>query len=415
MSDGHVQYLIIGAGTAGDAAAESIREIDSAGSMMLVGQEINRPYHRHQLAGDYLLGTLDHESLFMHAPGWYAQQHIELRTGRIASHLDTSRQVVTLDDASEISFDSLLIATGATPRRLVTPGSELPNVYYLHSIADAERLRHAALKSFREGQGRSVVIGGTLLAVELAATLKQIGLHVDLICDAFGTLVGESAASIITRALVARDVAAIGNAHPLRFDGDGRVQRVVLDNGQTIATDLVVAAIEGIPNKQLLRTTPIRSENAILADEQCRTNVPNIFAAGECAVIYDPRFGKHRHLIYEPDAAETGRLAGRNMAGKDESFAAVNYVEREIFDLPLLIAGEQRLVHHRLVRAGGSEEQPALLEFGLAVDGRLAQIVALGKTPNRQILLELIKQRISLWGHEESIKDPSFDLNTLII
>jgi NAD(P)H-nitrite reductase large subunit len=415
MSDGHVQYLIIGAGTAGDAAAQAIREIDSAGSMMLVGQEINRPYHRRELARSYLLGKLHHESLFMHTPGWYAQQHIELRTGRTASHLDTSRQVVTLDDASEISFDSLLIATGATPRRLVAAGSELPNVYYLQSIADAERLRHAAIKSFREGQGRAVVIGGTLLAVELAATLKQIGLHVDLICNELAMLVGESAASMITRALVARDVSVIGNAHPLRFDGDGRVQHVLLDNGQTIATDLVVAAIGGIPNKQLLRTTPIRSENAILADEHCRTNVPNIFAAGECAAVYDPRFAKHRHLLYETNAAETGRLAGRNMAGKDESFAAVNFVEREIFGLPLLIAGEPRLVHHRLVRTGGTEEQPALLEFGLATDDRLAQIVSLGKTADRQILLELIQRRITLMGHEESIKDPNFDIKNLVI
>lgn len=417
MSDGHVHYLIVGTGLAGDAGAEAIRDVDPAGSIMMVGQEINRPYERRQLAGDYLLGKLEHERLFTHSAPWYARQRINLRTGRTAAHLDTGRQVVALDDGSTISFDALLIATGASPRRLSIPGGELPNVYYLRSIDEADRLRHAVNKSLREGGGQAVVIGATLLAIELAGTLAHLGLRVQLLCDEAhlgGAHLGENAAALVARELGKRNVKVLAGARAARLEGDGRVQRVVLDSGQTLGTDLVVSAVGVVANKQILRTTPIRAENAILVDEHGQTNVPGIYAAGECAAIYDGRFGKHRYLLHEQSALAMGRLAGRNMAGKTESFTTMNYVERRIGDLELFMAGEARFVDHRMVRNSGGEERPALLELGVAADGRLTQIVAVGATGERQILLELLSHRVSLRGQEETVKDPAFDLSALL-
>ena len=146
MSDLHVRYLLIGGGVAGGAAAEAIRHVDRTGSILLVGQESNRPYYRRLLGRDYLLGRMNHEALFLHPAAWYAQQRIDLHTGRAASHLDATRQVATLDNGEEISFDRLLIATGSSPQRLLIPGSDLPNVYYLRRIEDADRLRHGALQ-----------------------------------------------------------------------------------------------------------------------------------------------------------------------------------------------------------------------------------------------------------------------------
>lgn len=417
MSDLHVRYLLIGGGVAGGAAAEAIRQVDRTGSILIVGQESNRPYYRRLLTGNYLLGKMDHEALFMQPAAWYAQQEIELHTGRAASHLDATRQVVILDNGEEISFDRLLIATGASPQRLLIPGSDLPNVYYLRKIEDADRLRHGAQKSLREGRARATVIGGTLLGVELAATLKQMGLEIDLVCyedHPWASFAGESVGALLGRVLAGKGIKLHLNAHPQRLEGDGRVQRVLLDTGETISTDLVVGAIGNAPNKQILRATPIRSETAILTDAQGKTNVPEIYAAGECAAIFDPIFAKHRILQHESSSLEIGRLAGRNMAGGQESYSAVNWFGSEIFNLSMTTWGEARVVHHRIVRGSPREDDAGLVELGVDSNGRISQIVSAGHVENRDKLPKLIQQRIRLDGNEELIKDPAFDLSTLL-
>lgn len=423
MSDIHVRYLLIGGGVASGAAVQGIRQIDPAGSIMLVGQEINRPYYRRRLGKDYLLGKVQHEDLFMQSDSWYIDQHVELHTGRAGSHLDVGRQVVTLDNGEEVSFDRLLIATGATAERLTAPGSDLPGIYHLRSIEEADRLRHAALKAIQEGhahahgRGKAIVVGGGLLAVELATTVHQMGLGVDIVCPEPGpwrTFTGENISGTVSRFLTNKGISIHADARPIRLEGDGRVQRAVLNNGDSIVTDLVIVSVGIAPNKYLLRGTPIRSETAILTDAECKTNAPEIFAAGECAAIFDPLFEKHRYLKHESSAIETGRLAGRNMAGASEAYSFVNYFGAEIFGLEMAAWGEPRLVHHRIVRGSGNEEDASLVEIGVAGDGRITQIAALGKGINRQLLPNLIRNRVRIDGNEEKIKDPAFNLAELL-
>src|SRR5213082_1619566 len=118
MSDLHFKYGLVGGGLASSSAAEAIREIDPRGAVLLVGQEINRPYNRPPLSKEFLRGQKKHDELFTQSAGWFAEKQIELRTGRRAAHVDAARHVVTLDSGENVSFDKLLIATGATPRHL---------------------------------------------------------------------------------------------------------------------------------------------------------------------------------------------------------------------------------------------------------------------------------------------------------
>src|SRR6476661_2329090 len=143
MSDLHVRYLLVGGGVASSAAAGAIRQRDREGSLLLVGQEINRPYQRTALSGRYLLRRVSRDSLFMMPPDWYERNGVALRTGTRVSHLDTARQAAILGSGEEVSYDRLLLATGATPRPLEIPGSRLPNLYYLRTLEDADRLHHA--------------------------------------------------------------------------------------------------------------------------------------------------------------------------------------------------------------------------------------------------------------------------------
>ncbi|HWB53791.1 MAG TPA: FAD-dependent oxidoreductase, partial [Tepidisphaeraceae bacterium] len=254
-------------------------------------------------------------------------------------------------------------------------------------------------------------------AIELAGTLRQMQLDVDIVCDAphpWAPIVGENVGGLIARVLSSKGIKTHVHAHPTRLEGDGRVQRVLLDNGEVITTDLVVGAIGIAPNKQILRATPIRSETAILADAHGRTNVPEIFAAGECAAIFDPLFDKHRLLQHEHSALATGRLAGRNMAGIEEAYSDVSSFGSIIFNLELAVWGAARLVHHRIVRGSAHEDVPSLLELGVSDKGRVVQVVAAGNAIDRELLPELIRNRVKLDGNEELAKDPAFDLRGLL-
>ncbi len=422
MSVPHVKYLLIGGGLASSAAAEAIREIDQAASITLVSQEISGPYHRPPLSKEYLRRQKPRAELFVHGPDWFEEQHITLRTGSRCAHLDASRRSATLDSGEEISFDHVLIATGGVPARLDVPGADLPNVFYLRTLQDAERLHKAIDKARAEGRahdngrGHAVVVGGGLLGVEIAASLGASGLAVTLLlATAFPweKFAGENTGSVLARYLANHHISVLAQSPPQRIEGDGRVQRVVA-GGTVVTADFVVAAIGMNVNRELLRGTPITAERAILTDEFCQTNVPSIWAAGDCAALFDPLFGKHRNIDHWDHARVSGALAGRNMAGRREPYSAVNNFFSDVFDLSLNGWGEARQVERRLLRGSANPDSPNFVEIGIASDGRIAQILAVNHLGEDDTLRSLVAARTRINGNEELFKDPATDLADLI-
>jgi 3-phenylpropionate/trans-cinnamate dioxygenase ferredoxin reductase subunit len=427
----HVKYLLVGGGLASSAAAQAIRAHDAEGAILLIGQENTRPYHRPPLSKEFLRGEISREQLFTDYPGWFSQNRIELHTGVRAVRLDADRKSVAFENGDEVLFDKLLLATGAVPRQLNIPGAKLPNVHYLRTLPEADRLHHAIEKAKNEGRayerggktgpekGRGVVtiVGGGLLGVELAATLSQVGLSVDLIVAAphpWKRFAGEITGKFITRFLEQHGVRVHLNTEPDHFDGAGRVQRVVLTNGEVVPCDFVIPAIGTVINKDLLRGTSVAAEKAILVDAHCRTSIPDVYAAGDCAAIFDPLFGKHRVLDHADGALATGTLAGRNMAGVDLAYDEVNYFYSKIFDLSLSGWGEGKHLDRRILRGVPNDDSPDFIEFGVTSDGRIAQILAIGHTTEDDVLLELVKRRLQVAGREEVLKDPSANLRDLL-
>jgi 3-phenylpropionate/trans-cinnamate dioxygenase ferredoxin reductase subunit len=419
MSNHHVKYLLVGGGVASSSAATAIREIDAEGAVLLVGQEVNRPYNRPPLSKQYLRRELDRSELSSLPMGWFAERHVELRTGRRVVQLDTARQVAFLNSGEEIAYDRLLLATGSTPTPLDVPGATLPNVFSLRTIEDADRLLNAIDKAKREGRpnqlgghGRVAIIGAGLLGVELAASLTQLELAVDLVSSShpWNHFAGENTGKFLTLFLQKHGVRVHPGTRPQRLEGDGRVQRVVLSDGTTLHCDFAVIAIGASANKELVRNTPIGVGRAILVDEHCRTNVPNVYAAGDCAALLDPLFGKHRVIDHWENAVVTGRLAGRNMAGVDEAYSETDRFTTSAFDLDVTVWGEPRLVDRRLLRGTPNVDAPAFAEIGVAVDGRVAQVVVVGKLEEHDALRELVARRFNIAGDEERIKDPATPL-----
>jgi 3-phenylpropionate/trans-cinnamate dioxygenase ferredoxin reductase subunit len=450
MTTLHVKYLLVGGGAATTAAAKAVRALDPDGSMLVVGQEVHRAYRRPELSRGYLRRQINRDALYLDAPNWFEQHHVDLRTGRRVSRVDPPRSAATLDSGEEVSYDFLLIATGATAAPLAVPGAQLPNLFYLRTVDDAEVLRLAVEKAHREGRphaqpagddagsganslalpvgrGKAVVIGGGLLGVEVAASLRQVGLAVDLVCGGphpWAKQAGDATGRSVALLLARHGVTVHAGRRPLRLEGDGRVQRVVLDDpAKTILDcDFAVACVGAVANKDLLRHTTISAGKAILTDALGRTSVPNIYAAGDCSAVFDPRFGKHRWLEHWDGAMATAAHAGRNMArsgtdgagtaGAVEPFAALPGFDTEAFGVRAHGWGEARLVDRRIIRGSTTAESPGFAEVGVAKDGRVAQVLVVGQVPAAEVdaLRRLVEDRADVTGREDALRDPGTPL-----
>src|SRR4051812_46653695 len=374
----HVKYLLVGGGVASSAAAAAIRARDEVGSILLVAQERTRPYHRPPLSKSLLRREVGRDPAFVVPPAWFEQNHVELRTGRRETRFDAGRHAAPLDSGEEVSYDRMLLATGATALALDVPGASLPNLYSLRTLEDLDRLSHAIDKARAEGlrhdkgRGRAVIIGGGMVGMEVAGSLTQLGIGVDLVTEShpWHRLAGEATGRFAALSLERAGVRVHANLRPLRLEGDGRVQRAILTDGSTLPCDLAVAAVGAMANKEVLRGSSIDAERAILTDPTCRTSAEDVFAAGDCAAIFDPLFGKYRWIDHWPHAQRTGALAGSNMAGAAERYDGVNRFESEVLNLRLVGWGESRFVDRRLIRGapevGGTT---GFAEIGVAADG----------------------------------------------
>jgi 3-phenylpropionate/trans-cinnamate dioxygenase ferredoxin reductase subunit len=265
------------------------------------------------------------------------------------------------------------------------------------------------------------VVGGGLLGAELAASLTEMGLGVDLVVSGpypWHRFAGDGVGKALVRHLESRGVSVHTRHPPRRLEGDGRVQHVVLsddDEAAPIACDFVVAAVGSVANRDLLRGTAVAAERAILVDEGCRTNVPDVYAAGDCCAVLDPLFGKHRMIDHWHNAKLTGAIAGTNMAGGDARYGAVSAFDSAVFDLRLKVWGSNRHLDHRILRGSAAGDAPDVVEIGVTVDGRVTQVLSLNHPDaDDELLRSLVAARANVAGREEAIKEPTFRLESLL-
>ncbi len=199
-----------------------------------------------------------------------------------------------------------------------------------------------------------------------------------------------------------------------RLEGDGRVQRVILSDRSTIACDFVVPALGMVPHKELVRGTALAAEKAILVNAHCRTSDSNVYAAGDCAAVFDPTFGKYRQLDHWESALRMGQIAGANMAGGDESYSGANTFSTELFALTIRGWGEPRIVQRRILRGNQNPDDPDFIEIGVADDGRVAQVLSGGHGGEAAVMAALVERRINVNGKEAMARDSSVALERLL-
>jgi NAD(P)H-nitrite reductase large subunit len=308
------KYLIIGNGAAGVTAAETIRQHDRQGQITILTAEAYRMYSRPGLA--YVIsGEIPPQQVIARTSEWYADLRLELVYGR-AQSLDVEGQTVMLADGRTLSYDKLLIATGARAVPPPYPGGDLDGVIYLDTLDGTKQL----LKKARRGK-RAVVIGGGITALEMVEGLAQRGVetHYFLRRDRLWSQVfNQSESELLAEKMHHHGVHLHTNTEAAEILGNWRhhVRAARLQDGREFKCDLFGVAIGVKPQLELVQNTPIQTDRAILVNEFLQSNFPNIYAAGDCAQVYDRWSGKHMLDVLWPSAVATGRAAALNMVGQ---------------------------------------------------------------------------------------------------
>ena len=330
--------VILGAGHAGGAAAATLRQLGHGGAITLIGEETTPPYQRPPLSKTYLKGEIDLERLLLKPTSFYSSRHIELKLGTAATGIDCAERQVRLADGTLLDYDRLIIATGATPRRLTVPGADLDGVQVLRTLADGE-----ALKPRFRPDARLVVIGAGYIGLEASAVARQMGLQVSIMEAAprvLARVAGEPLSTLYTQEHRAQGVRIHLDAQVVRLHGEaGRVTGVELAGGEIVAADIVLVGIGVTPNSQLAETAGIQCNNGILVDEDARTSDPAVFAIGDCSLRPLAQYARKGRLESVHNALEQARLAASAILGRPRPPLELPWFWSDQYALKLQTAG----------------------------------------------------------------------------
>jgi 3-phenylpropionate/trans-cinnamate dioxygenase ferredoxin reductase subunit len=406
MPNNRFDIVIIGAGQAAASFASKLRELDASATVALVGEEPFAPYQRPPLSKKYMTGETSADRLALRAPEWWRDHRVECRFGRRVVAIDRQAKRIGLDDGATLAYGMLLLATGATPRRLPGAiGGELAGVHVLRNLADADRLG----AQMRPGK-KLLVVGGGYIGLEAAAVAQKLGLEVTLI---------ESAPRILGRvaaAPVADYFRDLHRAHGVELlegvslerleERAGRVAGARLAGGRILPVDVCLVGIGIAPNDALARDAGLAVDNGIAVDEFCATSDPAIFAAGDCASF--PFRGARIRLESVQNAIDQAEAAAFTAAGQPRAYAPQPWFWSDQYDVKLQIAG-LNLGHDRVVTRPGSRAGSQSVWY--FAGGRFVAVDAMNDPRSYMIGKKILETGVALAPGQAT--DPAFDLKAL--
>lgn len=380
--------VIIGTGAAGNAAAEMLRRRGYAGRLTMIGAEREIPYDRPNLSKDYLAGTAPEEWIPLRSAAFYAERGIDLMLGARVTAIDAAaREVRTLQGS--VAYDRLLLATGSEVVRLPLVTTNLPNVFYLRTLADSRAIRAAA-----ERARGAVVVGSSFIALEVAAALRARGVAVDVVAPnrrPFERVFGPTLGDAITR---------LHQAHGVTFHFGETVQfverdRVTLASGRRLAADMVVVGIGVRPSIALAQWAKLEIDDGVVVDEYLESSQPGIFAAGDIARYVDRRTGDRIRVEHWTTAERQGQAAARNMLGERVPYDDVPFFWSQHYDLVIRYVG-----HHetwdQIVVDGDVDARDCRVEYRRG--GMLLAVATVGR--DRESLLH--EEAMRMQGRDRS-------------
>ena len=363
---GMSRIVIVGAGHAGGSAAALLRQYGFEGEVVLIGEEPVAPYQRPPLSKALLKGEGEEEDLLLRPADFYIEQNIELRLGQTVTAIDRAGKTVMLAGGT-VSYDTLILATGSTARKLAVPGAELANVLELRTLADGRKLRAA----IRPG-ARLVVVGGGYVGLEVAASARALGAEV-VVVEREGRLLARVASDVLAEFMHAahtrHGVTLLTGRTVTAFQPgeDGAVGGVTLDDGQSLPADLVIVGVGGVACEGLGAAAGLTCDGGVVVDETARTSDPDIYALGDMTrrpvPVHD---GRVVRLESVPNALEQAKQAAAAITGRNPPAPEVPWFWSDQYDLKLQMAGLADGADRKVVRTVA--EGAGLAVFHLAGD-----------------------------------------------
>jgi NAD(P)H-nitrite reductase len=356
------EFLIVGGGLAAATAAETLREEGFDGAVRIVAAEADRPYIRPPLSKEYLTGAAELDSIFVHPADWYDEHDVRLSLATTVTAIDPRLHTATLSDGSQARYDRMLLATGASPRRLRIEGRDAPGVSSLRTVGDSEALKSA----FSGGGKRIVIIGAGWIGLEVAAAARGYDNDVTVIGmeeEPLSAALGDEMGRVFRRLHEEHGVhlRLPEGFRALEHDGDA-VTAVVTDTA-TLPADLVIAGIGAVPNVELAESAGIEVQSGVLVDEHLRTSEPDVYAAGDVANAFHPVLGQRMRNEHWANAIAGGKVAARSMMGRDAVLDDIPYFYTDQYDLGMEWSGYPPLTRGADVVCRGDVDAREFIAF----------------------------------------------------
>ena len=406
MSDStSTRYAIVGAGIAGIAAIEAIREVDADGSILLVNGETTEPYCR-PLIIEALTGERTRAEIALRDEDWYAKHSVSLIEDR-ATGLDPAGRTLDLASGRTVAYEKLLVATGSAPARPPVPGLDDIPAHSLFSMADADAVRTLC----RPG-GKALVLGLGLIGLQAVQALRHLDMDVTAVEmeeKILPLILDRQAAGIAARRMEAHGVEVRTGTRIIEFlrrDGE-HPYAARTDSGELLGFNVLILATGMRPMTDLLEGTGVATGRAVQVKKTMETTVPGVYAAGDVTEYYDWIEGHaeiHAHWV---NAFRQGRVAGLHMAGAEAAEYRPTFLNSlKVFGLPVVTVGASRLdeTGEAEVYLDDASGREAYRRF-VVRDGRLVAATFVGDVDQAGMIRYLVQEHLEVGDLARSIME----------
>ena len=407
MSTREVDHLLIGGGIASAQCAAELRRRGAEGSILIVGREQDPPYDRPPLSKDYLRGESARADAYVHPPEWYEENSVELLTGKSVMSLDPEARVAKLQGGEEVAFDTALLATGAMVNILRVEGAHLEGIHYLRAFGNSDSIRSDVADA-----EHVVLVGGSYIAAEVAASLVEMGKRCTLVAlesVALSRGLGEEVGQYFHDLLESKGVEIHGGESLAGFEGEERVTSVRTEGGREIECDAVVVGAGVRPDTMLAARAGLEVDDGIVCDSALQTSVAGIFAAGDCCSFESELHGRRMRIEHWDVAFQQGRHAARGLLGDLAPYRVVPYFFSDLSDWAAIEYVGPAAEWDEVLWRGDREEG----EFSAwyVHRGRVVAALSVGRSEDLLHARRLLESGAEIGAGRAIIADPDADLD----